>query len=73
MISNVSQWLIEKIDEKSRLADLKGSIGRGNQKSAKENGKFISDTLVKEIKKGWELIFPLHRAIEIPGLVMSPM
>ena len=47
MITNGSQFPIEELDEKSRLADLKGALGRGNHKSAKENGKFLSDTLVK--------------------------
>ena len=73
MITNGSHWPIEQLDEKSRLADLKISLCRVNHKSAKENGKFLSDALNKEIHKGWELVLPLHRATEIPGLVISPM
>ena len=71
--TNGSQWPIEELDEKSRLADLKGALGRGNHKSAKENGKFLSESLVKEINKVWEFILPLHRAMDIPGPFVSPM
>ena len=35
MITNVSQWPTEELDEKSRLADIKGNLGRGNHKSSK--------------------------------------
>ena len=73
MITNGSQWPIEDLNEKSRPEDLKGALGRGNFKSTKENGKFLSKAIIKEIKKGWELIFPLLRAIEIRSQVMSPM
>ena len=37
MITNGSQWLIEYIYEKYRLADLKVALGRGNHKSAIQN------------------------------------
>ena len=73
MITNGSQWPIEALDEKSRLADLKGTPARGNHKSAKENENFLSDAPIKEMKNVWELILPLHRALLIPGLVMSPL
>ena len=35
MITNGSQWPIEELEEKSRLADLKEDLGRRNHKSAK--------------------------------------
>ena len=73
MITNDTQWPIGDLDEKSTIVDLKGALGRGIHKPAKENGKILSDALVKKMKKGWELILPFHRAIQIPGLVMSPM
>ena len=61
--TNVSQWPIEELDEKSIPADIKLALARGNHKSVKEDEIFLSDALVKEIKKVWELILPLHRAI----------
>lgn len=31
------------------------------------------DVLKKEVVKGWELLLPLERSLEIPGLSISPM
>ena len=50
-ITNGYQWPIEELYENFRLADIKGDLGRGNHKSAKENGKFLNDALAKYFKK----------------------
>ena len=68
-----SNWPLVELDEKLRLRDLKGALVRGNHKSAGENESFLSEALVKEITKGWELILPLVKAPLVPGLIMSPM
>ena len=73
ILVKVSSWSIEELDEFSILEDLKGALIRGDHKSAKVDNKFPSDALVKENKKGWELLLHLKKALDIPGLVLSPM
>ena len=33
----------------------------------------LAKGLEKEIKKGWQLLIPFEKALEIPGLILSPM
>ena len=50
MITNGSQWPIEELDE-SRIEDLKGSLGRGNHKSAKTLENFSVTHLSKKLRR----------------------
>ena len=68
-----SVWPLKDISIDHQQQDLKASIVRGNHKSALKHNKVLSKALEKEIVKGWELILPLDKASEIPGLVLSPM
>ena len=73
IISEGSLWYTRDINEMARSNDLEGAISCGNHKSAKKEIKVLTEGLTKEIKKGWQLLLPLEKAKEIPGLVMSPM
>jgi hypothetical protein len=73
LLNHGSAWPVHQLEEKLQKSDLKGALKRGNHKSAKIQSEFLSTALVKEIKKGWELIIPKESAIHIPGLTLSPM
>lgn len=68
-----SEWQVEHLDDKTRLEDLKNAIERGNHKSATKEKEFLSEGSSKEAQKGWQLLLPLNKALEIPGLTMLPM
>ena len=64
---------VSDLEEKIRLQDLVGNIERGNHKSASKKDKVLSDTIMKEVKKGWCLILPEDKAHIIPDLEIQPM
>ena len=68
-----SKWDLKKINNEDRLRDVEAAIERGNHKSAVINKEFLAEALAKEVKKGWMLVLPLEKAMNIPQLVMSPM
>ena len=61
------------MSEKERLGDLSQVISQGNHKSASNHTKFLVEAIKKEINKGWILVLPFEKAINIPDLVISPM
>ena len=73
ILKNGSDWKMKAITEIKRKEDLENAISRGNHKSAEKNLKFLSEALLKEIRKGWVLPLPLEKAEKIPGLVISPL
>ena len=64
---------MENLSEEIRLLDLKGSLNRGNHKSAKRNEDYLGKAMSKEILKGWGLILLEESALNIPGLEIAPM
>ena len=73
LLKKGSNWKLESIPEHLRKKDLQAALIRGNHKSAGNNLKFIADAFKKEISKGWELMIPARRAMNIPNLVISPL
>ena len=73
LLQNGSNWSLEKTSEELLKDDLDFAIKRGNHKSAELHADTLSIALSKEIKKGWELILPIEKVMEIPNLILSPM
>ena len=68
-----SKWKFISIDDTTKKKDLVASLDWGNHKSAQIHHDFLSKAIEKEIKKGWELLIPVERALDIPNLVVSPL
>ena len=73
LLTHGSDWPLEPVKEETQLQDAAAAVERGNHKSAAKNSQFLVSALSKEIQKGWELLLPIEKASEIPGLVISPM
>ena len=73
MLQHGCHFPVSDLEEKIRLQDLVGNIERGNHKSASKKDKILSDTILKEVKKGWCLILPEDKAHIIPDLEIQPM
>ena len=72
-LENGCDFPVINLTEEERLGDVEGSFSYGNHKSAIKHEKFLSDSLIKEVKKGWGLLILENDAKEIPGLEISPM
>ena len=64
---------VDILSEDERIGDVEGSFVYGNHKSASKHEKFLSDSMIKEVKKGWGLLLLEKDAKHIPGLELSPM
>ena len=67
------EYYLEELPEEQRLQDLQERIERGNHKSAIKHEEFLSDAMIKEVKKGWALIVPEEEALKIPLIEISPL
>ena len=72
-LENGGDFPVNSLVKEERLGDVEGSFSYGNHKSAIKHEKFLSDSLVKEVKKGWGLLILENDAKNIPGLEISPM
>ena len=72
-LTNGCEYHLEDLPEDERLQDLQERVERGNHKSAKKNGNFLSDAMRKEIEKGWALILPEDEALKIPFIEIAPL
>ena len=64
---------VTPIDNEARKGDVEAAYLRGNHKSAIKKNEFLENAIMKEIKKGWNIILPVGTYNKLPGLVLSPM
>ena len=64
---------VQQLEDSIRLQDIQAMKKRGNHKSAQIHEEYLSETFVKEVEKGWNLILPDNEALNIPGLELAPM
>jgi len=59
LLERGSNWIMDEISEKDRLAKNKEFATRGNHKSAKIYDAELHKTIEKELKQGWMFPLPL--------------
>jgi len=61
------------MEEELRVKDLEVARKGGNHISAIMNKLFLEKAIVKEIRKGWNIMILIERAGDLPNLVLNPM
>lgn len=64
---------MEDLSTEDRFRDLREAFEFGNHKGVAKNKEFFIDTMKTEVKNGWQLILPRHRALEIKDALLAPM
>jgi hypothetical protein len=72
-LDNGVTFHLKPLDEDIRQQDLSASYQRGNHKSAEKNEEHLASAMIKEIKKGWNIILPGDCHEDIPHLILNPM
>ena len=63
LLKNGSTWPLDPIDEDLRQADLHEALEFGNHKGAKQNPKLLLELVLKDVKHGYAVTFPLSKAV----------
>jgi len=66
-------WPLEDLGEEQRLSDVLEAIKFGNHKGAQSNPEAILKLVLKDVKHGYAVAFPLSKANLIPGILIAPM
>ena len=61
------------IPDADRLADVAGTLARGNHKSARGHDFKLLEMLEDELKRGWQLLLPKEAALELPQCEVAPL
>ena len=72
-LTNGVTFPVRHLDEELRRQDVIAAFTRGNHKSAFHKKCFLENEIVKEVKKGWNILLPGDTYDKLPGLVLSPM
>jgi hypothetical protein len=72
-LSRGCEFPVKPIDDDTRRKDVEGALTRGNHRSALKHENHLAESMIKETKKGWNLILLKEHARHIPGLEMAPM
>ena len=72
-LENGCEYHLKDLPEDQRVQDLQERVRRGNHKSAEKQEAFLSDAMRKEVEKGWALIIPEEKALEIPLIEIAPL
>ena len=72
LLNGVTFPLVE-LDDSMRRLDLDSAFERGNHKSALKEEDHLANSLLKETRKGWNIVFPEEVGKDLPGLSLNPM
>ena len=72
-LSRGCEFPVKPIDDDTRRKDVEGALARGNHRSALKHENHLAESMIKETKKGWNLLLLEEHARHIPGLEMAPM
>jgi hypothetical protein len=68
-----ARYPLHLISETDRLTDLQANYEHGNHQSAIHNETRLTNMLMDEVSRGWQLILPRKVVLQLPQAVLAPL
>jgi hypothetical protein len=73
ILTHSSEWPLEPLNNKCRLADVREALIFGNHKGASMKPDLLLQLMSKDVQFSYCLPLPLAKAEKIPGILIAPM
>ncbi len=73
MLIKGSQWPLEEIMKRDRVADLQEALQFGHHKGATSKPELLGEPITEDIWHGYGLVIPLNNIKHFPGVCLAPM
>ncbi len=73
ILTNRLEWPLEPLNKEPRLEDVNEALAFGNHKGASLQPDLLRKLVTKDVQFGYCLPLPLGKAINIPGILLTPM
>jgi hypothetical protein len=73
ILTHGSQWPMDPLNKDLHQANVEEALAFGNHKGASKHPTLPQELVKKDIKFGYCMLLPLHKALLILGLLIAPM
>jgi hypothetical protein len=73
VLSSISKWPLEPIQELEQAKDVKEVIKFGNHKDAVQQDELLQNLVKDDVKRDFALQLPINKISSIPGVLLAPL